>query len=118
MKWIALVFLLAAPEVSERDAQEALKQVGAMVGVDDKMVLQLLVQGCSEIKSCADGCAKPLSDWANGRGDDKLRACTAFKGEATAWLRDRLKSFYDRVAPKLTGVQRKQFDRARERLKL
>ncbi len=118
MKWIALIFLLAQPEVSERDAREAAKQVGAMVGVDEKMVLQLLVQGCSEIKSCAVVCEKALSAWANGRGDDKLRSCPGFKGDATTWLRDRLKAFYDRAAPKLTGVERKQFDRSRERLKL
>ena len=118
MKWIVLILLLTAPEVSERDAREAAKQVGAMVGVDEKMVMQLLVQGCSEIKSCADGCEKALSDWANGRGDAKLRSCSGFKGDATTWLKDRLKAFYDRAAPRLTGVDRKQFDRHRERLKI
>src|SRR5689334_3322482 len=118
MKWIALILLVAAPEVTERDAQDAAKQVGAMAGVEEKMVLRLLTEGCSEIKSCADGCAKPLSAWANDRNDANLRSCPGFKGDAESWLRARLKAFYDRAAPKLTGVARKRFDRDRERLKL
>lgn len=126
----ACAALAVACGPSSQDAKDAMMTLSAAESVDAADVWRILYQGCSEIKRCADGCAKELSMCADGKTDEAQCATlqaycsrdarkSAEKGVAgKAWFAVHLTQFLDDVRPKVAEADRARFDAARAKLKL
>lgn len=148
MKKLALALLLAAAttttaacsdRVSADDKQAAYRAVvsiaqsGAQSGdIDPETQQRLFYLLCSELKGCAQSCARELAACAKPETDPSQRATLVAscakdyrqrrdRGEALhpdAWLKERLIGFLDKVHAALTGEEQRQFEAARTKARL
>ncbi len=98
---------------SLKEVLDGIKTCHAAVNVPDDFVFPLLAQGCSEIPSCARGCAEPLAAWANRAPVGFLKDCSGFpvapasrggpsgtvKERTDRWFLQRLAGFVQAAQP-------------------
>lgn len=129
--WLLLLALCACHRVSEADARDFIKTTTAAAGVDNEDDrFRVLLQGCSEIPSCAAGCEKALSAAASvDRSDrgtllahcfDDAKAAKAADPKLTieTWYRGYLSKYAARARETLPQDARKALDEPLAKLKL
>ncbi len=133
MKSLLLVALVAASGcgVSKGDALAFTKVLDAAASVDPDMQTKILIQGCSEVSSCAGSCQKALAACAGvdpdmvapllGHCFDDLRAAHDKDPSLKAqdWFRNQyLPPYADKARKLLDGDDAARFDAARAKLHL
>jgi hypothetical protein len=119
------------PEPSDKDVHDALKGLRAVASVSGDLQWPFLLAWCSEIPSCAQGCARELSAYRHQLDAPILmRACSGVddyvgsaKGAAAGarvdtFLRNRMHDFCARVRIKLTASEQQDLDALQAKLKL
>jgi hypothetical protein len=119
--FVASVAVADEPAVPPKDAAEFMKVLNAIGGADARMKAALMTEGCAEIASCAAGCSKPMSGFANGK-PEKLLDCPAFKAfagnatgadlgaRATTWTHERLVDFGARARAAIDAKNMNRYD--------
>jgi hypothetical protein len=119
------VLLAAGCGVPQKDVQALLTLLDAATGTSGDSRQRILYQGCSEIPSCADKCARELSFCASADADDAQRGAVLSqcgllpRGEPLAsGVRTYLSRYVDRAAKVATPEARQKLADYRDQLAL